>query len=670
MKEKRLAVRALPLRLQRVLPLLTEHPALRDLTLCLLELMLGFLLSGSGFGGFAMPFAVCLVAVSEGPLRALSALLGSAVGYLYFWGFSGGLEYLAVGTLVFAAVCIVGRTELSRAMWFMPSIVAAMCLIVGLLFLIQARFSPLRLTLYVIKTALAAAGTIIFARAISHRTGGAVLFFLACLVSGCGALVVAGGVTLGQILAVAVCAAAVGAPAGVLICAVCGLALDLTAPVAGSVCAALCFAGLTAGLVKLPLKAGRMLVFLLGMVAAVLATGGKMPELVPAAALGGCASLLIPQRLFLEHGAGTGPEAAKRRLEQAAGALAVLQSSLEQEAETAVGSSEVSAIFDRATDKLCGGCVLWSQCWQQRSEDTYRALCAVARPMLERGVVTQDDFPQGFTERCCHLEGLIATVNRELDASASRRQYRNRLRESRTVLSGQYAFLQRFLRDTASTLQSDDLPPVAYAPDLGVKAAGKSGHAISGDRGACLRTPEGMYYILLCDGMGSGPDAARESTNAVKTLAGLIRAGMQPRDALETLNGVYLLRGDGGFSTVDLLAVDLVTAEATLYKWGAAPSYLKTAEGTKKVGTASPPPGFGVGESHKAAEYKLSLREGETLVLLSDGAGGEDTGRRIADWKEETPKELTAAIIAAAEADGEDDMTAVALRLRPCSAWL
>lgn len=666
LKEKRLAVRALPLRLRRVLPLLRAHPALRDLTLCLLELALGFLLAGSGFGGFAMPFAVCLVAVSDGALRALSALLGSAVGYLYFWGFSGGLEYLAVGALVFAAVCIVGQAELSREVWFMPMIVTAMCLIVGLLFLIQARFSPLQLTLYVIRTTIAAASTLVFARAITQRSGGSVLYGLACLVSGCAAMTVAAGVTLGQIVAVAVCAAAAGTPVTVLICAVCGLALDLTAPAAGSVCASLCFAGLVASLGRLPGKLARMLVFLLGMVASVLAGGGKMPELVPAAALGCCLSLLLPDRLFLLHGAGRGLAAARQRLEQAAGALSVLQGRLQTQEPA---SNDMSAIFDRATDQVCNSCVLWGQCWQQRGEDTYRALCAVARPMLDRGAVSRDDFPQGFTERCCHLDGLVVAVNRELDECASRRQYRNRLRESRAALSGQYDFLQRFLRDTADTLERGDTPPAAYAPDLGIQAAGKSVGGISGDRGACFRTVDGMYYLLLCDGMGTGPEAARESADAVKTLAGLIRAGMRPRDALETLNGVYLLRGDGGFSTVDLLEASLVTAEATLYKWGAAPSYLKAGDETKKIGTASPPPGFGVGGTHKAEEYKLSLREGETLVLLSDGAGGEGTGRQIADWKEDSPKELTAAIIAQAQANGEDDMTAVALRLRPCSAW-
>ena len=102
------------------------------------------------------------------------------------------------------------------------------------------------------------------------------------------------------------------------------------------------------------------------------------------------------------------------------------------------------------------------------------------------------------------------------------------------------------------------------------------------------------------------------------------------------LNELYVLRGDGCFSTIDLLEVDLCTGEGALYKWGAAPSYLKKGGTVKKIGTASPPPGLGVGEEHRAERVGLSLQRGEQLVLTTDGipearkraAFAEGVGRR------------------------------------------
>lgn len=102
-------------------------------------------------------------------------------------------------------------------------------------------------------------------------------------------------------------------------------------------------------------------------------------------------------------------------------------------------------------------------------------------------------------------------------------------------------------------------------------------------------------------------------------LRSLLTLGFDAMDAAAMLNELYVLRGDGCFSTIDLLEVDLCTGEGALYKWGAAPSYLKKGGTVKKIGTASPPPGLGVGEEHRAERVGLSLQRGEQLVLTTDG---------------------------------------------------
>lgn len=63
----------------------------------------------------------------------------------------------------------------------------------------------------------------------------------------------------------------------------------------------------------------------------------------------------------------------------------------------------------------------------------------------------------------------------------------------------------------------------------------------------------------------------------VRLLREFLEAGIEPVSALRTLNAALMLRGEegGGFTTIDLLALQRPTGAGTLYKYGAAPSYLK-----------------------------------------------------------------------------------------------
>ena len=113
------------------------------------------------------------------------------------------------------------------------------------------------------------------------------------------------------------------------------------------------------------------------------------------------------------------------------------------------------------------------------------------------------------------------------------------------------------------------------------------------------------------------------------------------------------------------LYAHLRAGTGTLYKWGAAPSYLRRSGGVEKIGTATPPPGLEAARGRVPGQDELSLREGETLVMVSDGAWGEETARRLADFTEGSVRDLASCLITMGETDAEDDRTAVAVRLRP-----
>lgn len=327
--------------------------------------------------------------------------------------------------------------------------------------------------------------------------------------------------------------------------------------------------------------------------------------------------------------------------------------------------SEISGIYDYTAEQVCRLCVNNRLCWEQEAETTYLQLCQAAAPIMQRGTAVREDFPSEFSERCKHMEGFITAVNQELDASRYKRQLRNRLQEGRHILANQYLFLSRFLGRMAEDVGKSAQGQAQYVPEFAVSSACRQGSSISGDRGASFQDSWCHFYVLLCDGMGSGRSACEESSKAVRTLTGLLESGVAPDTAMEILNGFYVLQENSVFSTVDLLQVNLQNGNAVLFKWGAAPSYVRVGDTVRKIGTASPPPGLSVASEYTAEQFQLSLSSGETLVLVSDGAFGEETEQRVAGFRGSTSRELAQYLVAGVAPEAQDDITAAVVRLRP-----
>ena len=172
------------------------------------------------------------------------------------------------------------------------------------------------------------------------------------------------------------------------------------------------------------------------------------------------------------------------------------------------------------------------------------------------------------------------------------------------------------------------------------------------------------YYVLLCDGMGTGLGAAQEGETAGELLRQMLTAGFPAEYALRSLNSLLALRGRAGAVTVDLAEILLTTGAVALYKWGAAPSWVLRREGAEKIGTAGPPPGISVGEIRETVD-RLSLRRGETLILSSDGLDADGVLQTGALAPESPPGELAAYILERGSGKGGDDATCAVVRLQP-----
>lgn len=218
--------------------------------------------------------------------------------------------------------------------------------------------------------------------------------------------------------------------------------------------------------------------------------------------------------------------------------------------------------------------------------------------------------------------------------------------------------------DALSLIQQEPLMAVA-----GVAARKKTGETVSGDAGTYFKRHDGKLYLLLCDGMGSGPDANRESTLAVRLLEQLLQAGVDAPRALTTLSSALALRGEetGGFTTVDLLQLDLFTGEGELFKLGAAPTYIKKGKDVRRLSGRSLPAGLAEGESSALDRFPLRLSPGDCVLMISDGVcpGPEDgwLRERLAGFDGTSPKELARELVTRDLKDATDDRTALVIRL-------
>ncbi|MBR4864128.1 MAG: SpoIIE family protein phosphatase [Oscillospiraceae bacterium] len=601
----------------------------------------GLVLSAASLANVALPLSMALVYAAGGGAAVLAALGGSA-GYLLFWGKAGlqGVAWCVFGlgaTLIFKNRRVERETPL-----LLPAVAGLTVSGMGVLFQTWL-MDGTPVAVYLLRVCLGLGTTWLFCRVTESRHP--IRDWLAC---GLGVLALAQIAPFPWLSLGVVAGGALAVRGAFPMAALAGVALDLSGVCPVPMTAVLCAGYLIRFLPGYPKKLACLFPFLCCLF--VMAVTGQFSLLpLPALAVGGIVGGLIPMATPVPSRRGeTG--VAQVRLEMAAGALLQSQQLLLEVQQPPV---DEDALVTRAAERACNGCPCRRGC-----KDSHR-LQQLTGLLLHKPLLAVEELPI-----CCRKSGrLLAELHRGQEQLRSIRADRQRQQEYRSAVIQQYRFLGEYLQDLSDQLaQRTDSTVQQFSPRVAIYA--NRPESENGDRVLSFAGVGCRYYVILCDGMGTGSGAVQEAKSAQKLLRRLLTAGYPAEHALRSLNSLCALRSRAGAVTVELLELQLDTGRGRLYKWGAVPSYLISAAGTEKIGTAGPPPGLSV-EDNRDVAYQLSLRRGETLVLVSDGVGEEEALHCCLNMGALSPGELAKSLLTCTAFGEEDDATVVLVHLDP-----
>ncbi len=210
-----------------------------------------------------------------------------------------------------------------------------------------------------------------------------------------------------------------------------------------------------------------------------------------------------------------------------------------------------------------------------------------------------------------------------------------------------------------------------YDVDAAVASAVRENRRVSGDFPICCLLDRDTFVMALCDGMGSGDRAARESRLCAEMLISLMEAGMEAEEAINLTNSLIIGSNAGSYTAIDLCVAEL-GGKAKLYKCGGAATYLSQKGAAEEIAPGGLP--AGAAAAGGAECYERRMEDESTLVLISDGVALSGSGE--SGWIKEliehgalaTPQRLASEILNRARDHSGgvpgDDLTVIAASIR------
>lgn len=156
-----------------------------------------------------------------------------------------------------------------------------------------------------------------------------------------------------------------------------------------------------------------------------------------------------------------------------------------------------------------------------------------------------------------------------------------------------------------------------YEMAIGNNMATKSQSEVSGDSILNIRLKDGKYLVALSDGMGTGTNARKSSTQSLKLLENLLLSGFDKKTSLELINSSLINQNEEMFATLDIAIIDLYKGNIEFIKSAACPSYIKNNKKVQTIKANSLP--TGIVEKGNIQTFDYDINSGDILLMCTDG---------------------------------------------------
>lgn len=304
------------------------------------------------------------------------------------------------------------------------------------------------------------------------------------------------------------------------------------------------------------------------------------------------------------------------RLSQLGNSFIELGNALQElELEQPRQQTEVAqGLYQRVYQQVCCFCPKESWCWDNESAYTLEELGAACNLLEEQGLSGAPVFSTKFQGRCHRTGQLELALFNQMERYKQQESQQRQIEETKKNIAHQLVLLGEQIQ----VMRCGDDSADDHPQRLLVGHASSKKEQVSGDSWGVQDLEDGRMVQILCDGMGSGPLAMEQSKLAVRLLQVLLSGGLSIRLSLSMINTVLSFQYGGvRFSTMDIALWNLHTGKIELYKYGAAPSYVKNGRKVAAYDGASLP--VGILPRVEASLSEHTIAEGDLLIMMSDG---------------------------------------------------
>lgn len=329
-------------------------------------------------------------------------------------------------------------------------------------------------------------------------------------------------------------------------------------------------------------------------------------------------------------------------------------------------------IFKKVTARICKDCSLYETCDKQgKNRDQMEEIW---RTMEEDGYCDLSNMPIGFGQICLRAERFLNEFAHVYELYKQNTISSGAAKSSRDIMARQYSEISNVIELLSKEIETGDTEydgdRQRYSPKVTVRTESKTGYNVSGDTVIYFER-ENKFFVILCDGMGSGDDAMHQSRLTARLFEKFLKAGFDKETSLRMINSALALKADQeSFSTVDILEIDTETGESEFLKIGSAQSFIKRKKEIGVISSKSLP--VGILDNIEAEPIRCKVEIGDIIVMVSDGVSEAGCGVLKSDWikkllllEKRKPWEVADLIIEGAKARAKfsDDMTCCVIKI-------